>query len=174
MPMSIQPYEAWAREASEKSARITSGLQNYLCQQTRPILLSIAAILLTSLLLVEAHAHLTALHNWHDPEDLCLAYILPTIFITVLFGSNIGVLSALFSGLAAAYFIYPPQFSIAIDDPEHLVELGFFLVLSVTACKSTAALRDERQLNRRPARKLNNGERSSVLRRRFWSRLVER
>jgi K+-sensing histidine kinase KdpD len=166
--MSIQPYEAWAREASEKSARMTSGLQNYLRQQTRPILLSIAAILLTSLLLVEAHAHLTALHIWHDPEDLCLAYVLPTIFITVLFGSNLGVLSALVSGLAAAYFIYPPQFSIAIDDPEHLVELGFFLVLSITACKSTAALRDERELNRRPTRKLNNGERSSVLRRRFW------
>jgi K+-sensing histidine kinase KdpD len=166
--MSSQRDEAWAHEASDKSAGVASGLQNYLREQTRPILASIAAILLTSLLLVEAHTRLTALHIWHDPEDLCLAYVLPTIFITVLFGSNLGVLSALVSGLAAAYFIYPPQFSIAIDDPEHLVELGFFLVLSITACKSTAALRDERELNRRPTRKLNNGERSSVLRRRFW------
>ena len=34
---------------------------------------------------------------------------------TVLFGSNIGVLTALVSGLAAAYFV-SPQFSWAIDD----------------------------------------------------------
>jgi hypothetical protein len=70
-----------------------------------PILLSVAAILLTSLLINEAPVHLTALHSWHDPEDLALAYILPTIFITILFGSNIGVSSALLSGLAAAYFV---------------------------------------------------------------------
>src|SRR5262245_807753 len=76
-----------------------------------PILLSIAAILLTSLLIHKAHAHLTALQIRHDAEDLALAYILPTIFITVLFGSNIGVLTALVSGLAAAYFVYPPEFS---------------------------------------------------------------
>jgi hypothetical protein len=61
-----------------------------------PILLSIAAILLTSLLIHEAHAHLTALQIGHDAEELALAYILPTIFITVLFGSNIGVLTALY------------------------------------------------------------------------------
>src|SRR5262245_7385674 len=70
-----------------------------------PILLSVAAILLTSLQINEAHVHLTARHIWHDPEDLALAYILPTIFITILFGSNIGVSCALLSGLAAAYFV---------------------------------------------------------------------
>src|SRR5262245_18987234 len=91
-----------------------------------PILLSVAAILLTSVVINEAHVHLTALHIWHDPEDLALAYILPTIFITILFGSNIGVSSALLSGLAAAYFVYPPQFSMAIDNPENLVETRLF------------------------------------------------
>jgi K+-sensing histidine kinase KdpD len=163
--MSIQHHEAGACEASEKLAGIASWLQNY-CDQIAPILWSIATILLTSLLLVEAHALLTGLRIWHDPGDLCLAYVLPTIFITVFFGSNIGVWSALASGLAGAYFIYPPQFSVAIDTPGHMVELGLFLVLFVTASKSTAILRDENPLNRRPARKLSNGERSRMLRRR--------
>src|SRR5215510_9591819 len=86
--------------------------QNYLRDWIAPILLSIVTILLVSLLLREAHEHLTALHIWDDPEDLALAYILPTIFITVLFGSNSGLLSALMGGLAAAYFIYPPEFNI--------------------------------------------------------------
>ena len=91
-----------------------------------PMLLTVAAILLTSLLINEAHAHLTALHIWHDPEDLTLAYVLPTIFITALYGSNFGVSSALVGGLGAAYFVYPPQFSFAIDSTQHLVELGFW------------------------------------------------
>jgi K+-sensing histidine kinase KdpD len=117
-----------------------------------PMLLTVAAILLTSLLVNEAHAHLTALHIWHDPEDLTLAYILPTIFITALYGSNFGVSSALVGGLGAAYFVYPPQFSFAIDSTQHLVELGFLVVLSVTACKSTVVITDVKPLNRGPRR----------------------
>ena len=103
------------------AAGVVSGVENYLRDWIAPILLSIVTIFLVSLLLREAHAHLTALHIWDDPEDLALAYILPTIFITLLFGSNIGLLSVLISGLAAAYFIYPPEFNIEIDKPEHLV-----------------------------------------------------
>jgi K+-sensing histidine kinase KdpD len=88
----------------------------------------------------------------------------------MFFGSDIGVWSALLSGLAAAYFVYPPEFSIAIDKPEDVIELGFFLMLLVTASKSTAILRDEKPLNRRPARKLNEGEQLSPLRLRWWRR----
>src|SRR5262245_64285380 len=83
--------------------------QNYLRDWIAPILLSIVTILLVSLLLKEAQAYLTAFHIRDDPEDLALAYILPTIFIPLLFGSNIGLLSVLIGGLAAAYFIYPPD-----------------------------------------------------------------
>jgi hypothetical protein len=76
-------------------------LQNYLRNWIAPILVSIVTILLVSLLLRAARTHLAAPHLWDDPEDLALAYILPTIFITVLFGSNMGLLSVLISGLAA-------------------------------------------------------------------------
>ena len=41
-----------------------------------------------------------------------------------------------------------------VGDPEHLVELSFFLMLSVTACKATAVLTDEKPFNRRLTRKL--------------------
>jgi K+-sensing histidine kinase KdpD len=129
-------------------------LQNYLRNWIAPILVSIVTILLVSVLLKEAQAYLTGFHIRDDPEDLALAYILPTIFITLLLGSNIGLLSVLISGLAAAYFIYPPEFNIQIDRPEHLVELSFFLMLSVTACKATAVLTDEKPVNRRLMRKL--------------------
>ena len=75
----------WAR----KGAAVAFQPQIRLRDLIAPILLTVAAILLTSLLINEAHAHLTVLHIWHDPEHLTLAYILPTIFITALFGSKL-------------------------------------------------------------------------------------
>ena len=159
----------WARMALS-AAGVASGLQNHLRDWIAPTLLSIVTILLVSLLLSKAHAHLTALHIWDDPEDLALAYILPTIFITVLFGSNIGLLSVLIGGLAAGYFVYPPEFNIEIAKSEHLVELGFFLMLSVTVCKSTAILTNEKPLNRRPMRKLPWGVQSVRNKIGWWRR----
>jgi len=107
----------------------------------RPIALSLAAILLTSLVVAEAYSHATALHI-RDPEDLALAYLLPTIFIAVFFGSTLAVASLFVSGLAAAYLIYPPQASIWIDDPNHLAELGFLLLLAITASKAVGVIID--------------------------------
>ena len=105
-------------------------------------------ILLTSFVLVETHSHLTALHVWRDPEDLALAYVLPTIFIAIFFGSTIAVMTSFVSGLAAAYFIYPPS-GILINDPQHIAELGFILVLAVTASKAVAAIIGDKPLSRR-------------------------
>ena len=62
----------WARKVAALAPR---------CDLIAPILLSIAAVLLTSLLIRQAYAHLTALHIRHDSEDLALAYILPTILL---------------------------------------------------------------------------------------------
>ncbi len=92
---------------------------------------------------------MTALDVWHDPEDLALAYLLPTIFIAIFFGSTIAVMTSLASGLAAAYFVYPPQFSFLIDDPQHIAELGFIVVLGVTASKAVAVITDDDPLVRR-------------------------
>jgi K+-sensing histidine kinase KdpD len=111
-----------------------------------PIALSLALILLTSLVLARIHSHLTALEVWHDPEDLALAYLLPTIFIAVFFGSTVAVMTSLASGVAAAYFIYPPQFSLMFDDPQHIAELGLILVLGITASKAVAVITGDKPL----------------------------
>jgi hypothetical protein len=105
----------------------------------RPIVLSLAAILLTSLVVAEAYSHAKALHI-RDPEDLALAYLLPTIFIAVFFGSTFAVAASFGGGLAAAYLIYPPQVSIWIDDPNHVAELGFILLLGITASKAVGVI----------------------------------
>jgi hypothetical protein len=73
-------------------------------------------------------------------EDLALAFLLPTIFIAVFFGSTLAVASYFVCGLAAAYIIYPPQTSIWIDDPTHVAELGFILLLAITASKAVGVI----------------------------------
>ena len=117
----------------------------------RPIALSLPAILLTSLVVAEAYSHAKALHV-RDPEDLALAYLLPTIFIAVFFGSTLAVTSSFASGLAAAYIIYPPQVSIWIHDPNHVAELGFIVLLAITASKAVGVIIDDKPLGSSGAR----------------------
>src|SRR5262249_43019199 len=111
----------------------------------RPIALSLAAILVTTVLVAEAYSHATALHI-RDPEDLALAFLLPTIFIAVFFGSTFAVASSFLCGLAAAYVIYPPQASIWIHDPTHVAELGFIALLAITASKAVGVITDGKPL----------------------------
>ncbi|HET7019502.1 MAG TPA: DUF4118 domain-containing protein [Xanthobacteraceae bacterium] len=111
-----------------------------------PTGLSLALIFLTSLVLAQIDSHLRALDVWHDPEDLALAYLLPTIFIAVFFGSTVAVIASLASGVAAAYFIYPPQFSFLFDHPQHIAELGFILVLGITASKAVGVITGDKPL----------------------------
>src|SRR5262245_59576703 len=98
-----------------------------------PAVVSFAAVLLTTLGLVAIHSYLAT-------EHLVLVYLLPTILVAVYFGSIIAVLTAFASGLAAAYFLLPPQFSFYVADPRHIAELGFTMLLDVIASKVVAAL----------------------------------
>ena len=86
-----------------------------------PVAVSLVAILWTTIVLTAVHSNLMA----DDPEHLALAYLLPTIFVAIFFGSTLAIASSFVSGLAAAYFIYPPKFSLYIADPRHVAELGF-------------------------------------------------
>ena|SRR5215471_10331819 len=106
-----------------------------------PVVVSLAAILWTTMVLTVVQSNLIA----DDSEGLALAYLLPTIFIAVFFGSSLAVASSFASGLAAAYFIYPPKFSLFIADPRHIAELGFILLLAVTASKAVGVLTDEKR-----------------------------
>jgi K+-sensing histidine kinase KdpD len=77
---------------------------------------------------------------------LALAYLLSTRFIAVFFGSTIAVVSSFASGLAASYFIYPPQFSVLIDDPEHIAKLGSIIALAITTSKAVVVITDDKPL----------------------------
>jgi heme/copper-type cytochrome/quinol oxidase subunit 1 len=70
----------------------------------------------------------------------------------VFFGSTLAVASTFVSGLAAAYVIYPPQTSIWIHDPAHIAELGFIVLLAITASKAVGVIIDGKPLGSSGAR----------------------
>jgi K+-sensing histidine kinase KdpD len=71
--------------------------------------------------------------------------VLAPILIASCGVSTLAVASSFASALAAAYFLYPPKFNFYIADPTHAAELGFILLLSVTASKAIGVMTDDRR-----------------------------
>jgi hypothetical protein len=109
------------------------------------MLVAIAAILLTTLVLLAVDSSL-------DADHLVLGYLIPTVVIAMHYGSTLAVLTSFGSSLVAAYFLFPPKFSFFISEPTHMAELGLFLVLAVIASKAVAALTDDMREQDTPAR----------------------
>jgi two-component system, OmpR family, sensor histidine kinase KdpD len=101
-----------------------------------PLLICFAAVLLATLVL-------SMIDSFTATEHLMLGYMLPIILVAIYCGSTLAVLTSFASGLAAAYFLLPPKFIFYIDDPVHIAELGFNLVLALTASKVVGALADD-------------------------------
>jgi Domain of unknown function (DUF4118) len=110
-----------------------------LAQQSRTlealasVLVAFSAILLTSVVLL-------AVDSFLDAKPLIFVYLLPTVVIAMHYGSTLAVLTSFASGLAAAYFFFPPKFSFYVADPLNVAELGFFLLLAAIASKAVAAV----------------------------------
>ena len=108
----------------------------------RPVGLCFAAVLITSLVL-------STIDSFVPSEHLMLGYLLPTILVAIYFGSTLAVPASFAGGLSAAYFLLSPKFSFYIDDPVHIAELGFTILLAVIASKVVGALASD---SHRPAR----------------------
>jgi K+-sensing histidine kinase KdpD len=105
-------------------------------QFATPVLVAFAAVLLATFVLL-------AIDSYLAPDHLVLGYLLPTIVIAMHYGSTLAVVTAFISGIAAAYFLFPPKLSFYIADPLNIAELGFFLLLAVIASKAVAVLTDD-------------------------------
>ena len=95
--------------------------------------LCFAAVLVTT-------SVLSTIDSFVPTEHLMVGYLLPTILVAIYFGSNLAVLTSFAGGLSTAYFLLPPKFSFYIDDPVHIAELGFTILLAVIASKVVGAL----------------------------------
>jgi len=118
--------------------------ESLILELATPVLVAFAAVLLTTFVLL-------AIDTYLAPDHLVLGYLLPTVVIAMHYGSTFAVVTSFASGLAAAYFLFPPKLSFYINDPLHVAELGFFLLLAVIASKAVAVLTDDiRVRNSRP------------------------
>ena len=100
------------------------------------VVVSCSGVLATSLVLHAIDSHLTV-------EHLVLGYLFPTILVAIYYGSNLAVFTAFTSGLAAAYFLFPPKMTFYIADITNVAELGFFLLLASIASKAVSVLADD-------------------------------
>jgi two-component system sensor histidine kinase KdpD len=110
-----------------------------------PLLVALSTILVTSGALLAVDAFL-------DAKPLIFVYLLPTVVMAMHYGSTVAVLTSFASGLAAAYFFFPPKFSFYIAEPLNVAELGFFLLLAVIASKAVAAVTEDGRVVKRRAR----------------------
>jgi K+-sensing histidine kinase KdpD len=126
----------WLAENHRHAARGGHARESPILEWATPILVAFAAVLLTTFVLLAMDSYLAADH-------LVLGYLLPTIVIAMHYGSTLAVVTSFASGIAAAYFLFPPKLSFYIADPLNIAELGFFLLLAVIASKAVAVLTDD-------------------------------
>ena len=69
-----------------------------------PLLVALSAILVTS-------GALLVVDRFLDAKSLIFVYLLPTVVMAMHYGSTAAVLTSFASGLAGAYFFFPPKFS---------------------------------------------------------------
>jgi K+-sensing histidine kinase KdpD len=102
-------------------------------QQIAPVLAAVSAVALVTAVLFAMESYLNAQH-------LVIAYLFPTTLIAIRYGSSIAFLTSFVSGIAGAYFLFPPKFSLYVADPVHVAELGFFMLLALIASKIVSLL----------------------------------
>jgi hypothetical protein len=142
----------WLAERGRYAVRGEEMPQPAMLRWATPVLVAFTAVLLTTFVLLAVDSYLS-------PDHLVLGYLVPTVVIALHYGSTLAVISSFASGIAAAYFLFPPKLSFYVTDPLHIGELGFFLLLAVIASKAVAVLTDDvRARHLRTMRRLS-GER---------------
>jgi K+-sensing histidine kinase KdpD len=110
-----------------------------------PALVAIALVALTTGILLAIYLAL-------QPEHLIFGYLIPITFVAVRYGSMPAIVTAVVSDICAAYFLYPPDFSIYIAQPLHMAELSFFSVLVLATSQFIGGFADDERVRKRATR----------------------
>jgi hypothetical protein len=80
-------------------------------------------------------ATLLAVDTFFDVDHLNFVFLLPVFIIAIKFGKMQGAIASAASCLIAAFYFYPPKFSILLDDPANLAELVCFGAIALMISK---------------------------------------
>jgi len=96
-------------------------------------------------------AILLAIYLLLQPEHLVFGYLIPITAVAARYGSVPAIATAVASDICAAYFLYPPDFSIYVTDPLQVAELVFFAVLVLPMSQFIGGWADDERLRKRAA-----------------------
>ncbi len=96
-------------------------------------------------------AILLAVYLALQSEHLIFGYLIPITVVAVRYGSVPAIATVIMSDLCAAFFLYPPDFSIYISDPLQVAELTFFSLLVIAASQFIGGFADEDRTRKRGA-----------------------
>jgi K+-sensing histidine kinase KdpD len=69
--------------------------------------------------------------------------------VAVRYGSVPAIVTTVVSDICAAYFLYPPDFSIYIADPLQMAELSFFSLLVLATSQFVGGFADDERSRKR-------------------------
>ena len=110
-----------------------------------PITVSLALVALTTAVLWLMEAKL-------NQDHLIFIYFVPTAFIAIRFGSLSAMGVTIASSIAAAFFLYPPQFSFLIASPLDFLELALFCLLALLASQVVSGFASDGVVEKRRQR----------------------
>ncbi|HEY6257317.1 MAG TPA: DUF4118 domain-containing protein [Xanthobacteraceae bacterium] len=111
----------------------------------------VAPVLVASALVALTTAILLGVYLVVQPEHLIFGYLVPITFVAVRYGSVPAIVTTIASDLCAAYFLYPPDFSLYIADPLQVAELSFFSLLVLATSQFIGGFADDKRLQKRAA-----------------------
>ena len=94
---------------------------------------------------------LLAMYLQFQAGHLIFGYLIPIMFVAVRYGSVPAIVTTIMSDLCAAYFLYPPDFSIYIADPLQVAELSFFSLLVLATSRFIGGFADDDRVRKRAA-----------------------
>ena len=107
-----------------------------------PITVSLLLVALTT-------AFLWVIQVQLKQDHLIFIYFVPTTLITLRYGSLSAMGVTIASSLAAAYFLYPPNFSFAVASRLELMELILFGLLAMLASQVVAGFANDGGVEKR-------------------------
>jgi len=107
--------------------------------------------LVATALVASTTAILLSIYLLLHPEHLVFGYLIPITAVAARYGSLPAIATAVASDICAAYFLYPPDFSIYVTDPLQVAELIFFAVLVLPASQFIGGFSDDERLRKRAA-----------------------
>lgn len=95
----------------------------------------VACMVTTAVMIVVTTAILFWVESKIPLDGVIFIYFIPTTIAAVRYGSVAGMVAIIASDLAAAYYIYSPQFSLAIPNKNDVFEIVFFSLLAMLAAQ---------------------------------------